>query len=115
MAPAGKPDAPSGTAQELSEYLGEVAQNELAVAIPDTIGAVNARGATVGGAQVHSIRLPSYVISGESIFGLPEERLSIRHDAGSSAQPYVGGTLLAAKEAPARIGLIRGLDTLLFS
>ena len=115
MASAGKPDAPSGTAQELSEYLGEVAQNELAVAIPDTIGAVNARGATVGGAQVHSIRLPSYVISVESIFGLPEERLSIRHDAGSSAQPYVGGTLLAAKEAPDRIGLIRGLDTLLFS
>ena len=115
MASAEKPDAPSGTAQELSEYLGEVAHNEYAVPISDTIGATNARGATVGGAQVHSLRLPSYVISVEAIFGLPEERLSIRHDAGSSAQPYVGGTLLAAKEAPERIGLIRGLDTLLFS
>tara|TARA_Y100000590_G_scaffold265949_1_gene298733 strand:+ start:649 stop:1452 length:804 start_codon:yes stop_codon:yes gene_type:complete len=115
MASAGKPDAPSGTAQELSEYLGEVAHNELTVAISDTIGSVNARGATVGGAQVHSLRLPSYVLSVESVFGLPEERLSIRHDAGSSAQPYVGGTLLAAKEAPERVGLIRGLDTLLFS
>lgn len=114
MASAGKPDAPSGTAQELSEYLGEVARNEYAVAVEDTLGAREARGATIGGAQVHSLRLPSYVISLEAIFGLPDERLTIRHDAGSGAEPYVGGTLLAAKAAPTKVGLTRGLDTLLF-
>ena len=37
-----------------------------------------------------------------------------RYDAGSGAEPYVGGTLLAAKAAPALEGLTRGLDTLLF-
>jgi 4-hydroxy-tetrahydrodipicolinate reductase len=37
----------------------------------------------------------------------------IRHDAGTSALPYVAGTLLAIREAPSRAGLIRGLDQLL--
>jgi 4-hydroxy-tetrahydrodipicolinate reductase len=39
--------------------------------------------------------------------------LTIRHDAGSSATPYVAGTLLAVRAAPRRAGLVRGLDTLL--
>lgn len=113
-ASAGKPDAPSGTTRELAEALGEVAQNKLAVAIADTHGARDARGATIGGTQVHSLRLPSYTISFETIFGLPDERLTIRHDSGSSAEPYVGGTLLAARRVMQVTGLVRGLDTLLF-
>ena len=47
------------------------------------------------------------------VIALPDERLSIRHDAGSSAAPYVAGTLLAARAAPSATGLVRGLDTLL--
>jgi 4-hydroxy-tetrahydrodipicolinate reductase len=54
------------------------------------------------------------VLSCEAIFGLPGERLTIRHDAGSSAEPYVGGTLLAARRVGTITGLVRGLDTLLF-
>jgi 4-hydroxy-tetrahydrodipicolinate reductase len=114
LAHAGKPDAPSGTARELAEYLGEVAVNRTSMPVADTIGEREARGATLGGAQVHSLRLPSYVLSVEAIFGLPSERLTIRHDAGSDAAPYVAGTLLAAREVVARRGLVRGLDTLLF-
>jgi 4-hydroxy-tetrahydrodipicolinate reductase len=114
MAHAGKLDAPSGTARELAEYLGDVARNELKVPVDDTLGARDARGATIGGTQVHSLRLPSYVIAVEAIFGLPDERLTIRHDAGSGAEPYVAGTLLAAKAALDTVGLVRGLDTLLF-
>ncbi|MDH3735330.1 MAG: 4-hydroxy-tetrahydrodipicolinate reductase [Gemmatimonadota bacterium] len=114
MAHAGKPDAPSGTARELADYLGDLAQNEPEVPVEETLGTPATRGATLGGAQVHSIRLPSYVISVEALFGLPGERLTIRHDAGSSAEPYVGGTLLAAKAATSTTGLVRGLDTLLF-
>ena len=37
----------------------------------------------------------------------------IRHDAGSSAAPYVAGTLLAARHVRDRAGLRRGLDQLL--
>jgi 4-hydroxy-tetrahydrodipicolinate reductase len=36
--------------------------------------------------------LPGFVISFETIFGLPDERLTIRHDSDSGAQPYVAGT-----------------------
>ena len=50
----------------------------------------------------------------EVIFALPDERLTIRHDAGSSAAPYVAGTLLAVRRVIGRVGLTRGLDTLLF-
>jgi 4-hydroxy-tetrahydrodipicolinate reductase len=39
----------------------------------------------------------------------------IRHDAGSSAQPYVAGTLLAVRAVMTTSGLVRGLDTLLLS
>ena len=69
--------------------------------------------ATIGGTQVHSLRLPSFTVSTEVVFGLPDERLSIRHDAGSSAAPYVAGTLLAARAAPTTVGVVRGLATLL--
>lgn len=109
-----KPDAPSGSARELAEFLGSVSRNEPEHPVADTVGEREARGVTIGGAQVHSLRLPSYVLSFEAIFGLPDERLSIRHDAGSSAEPYVNGTLLAAQRAVDVRGLVRGLDTLLF-
>ena len=112
-ASATKPDVPSGTARELAERLAEVRRPILARALEDTDGPREARGATVGGAQVHSVRLPSFVVSTEVVFGLPDERLSIRHDAGGTPAPYVAGTLLAARAAPGRVGLTRGLDTLL--
>jgi 4-hydroxy-tetrahydrodipicolinate reductase len=111
---AAKIDAPSGTTRELAEELATISQNHLGVALEQTHGAKEARGATIEGTQVHSIRLPSYVIAFETIFGLPEERLSIRHDAGSGAQPYVSGTLLAARKVLEVRGLVRGLDRLLF-
>jgi 4-hydroxy-tetrahydrodipicolinate reductase len=112
-ASAAKADAPSGTARELAERLGHVRPPQVARSVEDTAGAREARGATIGGTQVHSLRLPSFVVSTEVVFGLPDERLSIRHDAGSSPAPYVAGTLLAARVAPATSGLVRGLDTLL--
>ena len=114
-AKAGKVDAPSGTVMELAESLGEIAQSKLAVEIDNTIGPREVRGATIAGAQVHSVRLPGFIIAFETIFGLPDERLTIRHDAGSGAEPYVAGTLLAATKVMTVTGLVRGLDRLLFN
>ena len=113
-ASADKIDAPSGTTRELAEALATVAQNQLLVPLEQTHGPKEARGATINGTQVHSLRLPGYIIAFETIFGLPSERLSIRHDAGSSAEPYVAGTLLAARKVMEVHGLVRGLDQLLF-
>jgi 4-hydroxy-tetrahydrodipicolinate reductase len=113
-ASAAKVDAPSGTTRELAEELATIAQSKLEVSLEETHGPKEVRGATIGGTQVHSIRLPSYVIAFETIFGLPDERLTIRHDAGPGAQPYVGGTLLAVRKVLEVNGLVRGLDRLLF-
>jgi 4-hydroxy-tetrahydrodipicolinate reductase len=112
-ASAGKKDSPSGTARELAERLGAVNSPTLAVPVADTAGHPEARGATIAGTQVHSLRLPAFTVSTEVVFALPDERLVIRHDAGDSAAPYVAGTLLAVRAAPQRVGLVRGLDTLL--
>ena len=99
-ASASKPDVPSGTARELAERLGEVRQPALGHPIEELHGPQEARGAKVAGTQVHSVRLPSFVVSTEVVFGLPDERLTIRHDAGGTPEPYVAGTLLAARRAP---------------
>ncbi|HEY7618380.1 MAG TPA: 4-hydroxy-tetrahydrodipicolinate reductase [Solirubrobacteraceae bacterium] len=112
-ASANKPDVPSGTARELAERLGEIRRPELGHPIEDLHGPQEARGATVAGAQIHSVRLPSFVVSTEVVFGLPDERLTIRHDAGLTPDPYVAGTLIAVRAVPGLVGLTRGLDTLL--
>jgi 4-hydroxy-tetrahydrodipicolinate reductase len=114
-ASAGKPDAPSGTARELAERLAAVSAHEYAVPVADTAGAVEARGAGIAGTQVHSLRLPSFVVSTEVVFAQDGERLSIRHDAGESPTPYVAGTLLAVRAVARQSGLVRGLDTLLLA
>jgi 4-hydroxy-tetrahydrodipicolinate reductase len=114
-ASAAKIDAPSGTTRELAEELASISQSKLGVSLENIHGPKEARGATIEGTQVHSIRLPGYVIAFETIFGLPDERLSIRHDAGSGAEPYVSGTLLAARKVLEVSGLVRGLDRLLFN
>lgn len=111
---AEKIDAPSGTTRELAEELSLVAQNKMAMPIEKTAGIKEARGAQIKNTPVHSVRLPGFVLSFETLFGLPDERLTIRHDAGSSARPYVDGTLLAVRKVHEIKGLVRGLDNLLF-
>lgn len=112
-ASAAKPDAPSGTARELAERLGEVSLHSLAVPVADVAGHPEARGATIAGTQVHSVRLPSFVVSTEVVFAQEDERLVIRHDAGGTSAPYVAGTLMAVRAVPDLVGVVRGLDTLL--
>ncbi len=112
-ASAHKPDAPSGTAQELAERLEAVRPPALAHPLEETHGAREARGATLAGTQVHSLRLPSFTVSTEIVFAAEGERLSIRHDAGESPAPYVAGTLMAIRAVHGRVGLTRGLDQLL--
>ena len=108
-----KQDAPSGTARELAFSLSEVKRPEATHPVEETIGARESRGATLNGVQVHSVRLPGHVIGVEAVFGAQDERLSIRHDAGSGAGPYIQGTLLAIRKVRGRVGLVRGLDKIL--
>ncbi len=109
-----KADVPSGTSRELAERLARERTPIITRSLDEIDGPREARGALVDGVPVHSVRLPSFSVSTEIIFALPDERLTIRHDAGSTAAPYVAGTLLAVRRVIGRVGLIRGLDTLLF-
>ena len=108
-----KVDAPSGTARELAYRLSAIRPSELTVPLEQTQGVVETRGARLTGSQVHSIRLPGYTISAEIIFGMPDQKLTIRHDSGTSAQPYVDGAMLAIRKVNTFVGLRRGLDTVL--
>ncbi len=110
---AGKPDAPSGTARELAHRLSRVGTPELAVSVADTQGQPESRGATLNGTQVHSVRLPGYVISVEVLFGVLDERVTFRYDAGSSPDAYVDGALLAIRRVGTVTGLRRGLDSVM--
>lgn len=109
-----KPDSPSGTARELAERLSAVRTPAASVPLDQMLGKKESRGAEFDGTRVHSLRLPSFSVSTEAIFGAEDERLSIRHDAGASAAPYIAGTLLATRAVVGRRGLTRGLDQLLF-
>ncbi|HKZ18924.1 MAG TPA: dihydrodipicolinate reductase C-terminal domain-containing protein [Acidimicrobiia bacterium] len=109
-----KPDSPSGTARELAERLSAVRTPATGVPLDQMLGKKESRGAEFDGTRVHSLRLPSFSVSTEAIFGAEDERLSIRHDAGASAAPYIAGTLLATRAVVGRRGLTRGLDQLLF-
>ena len=108
-----KKDAPSGTVRELAHRLSQIRPSELTVPLEETQGVKETRGARMNGSQVHSLRLPSYTISAEIIFGMTDQRLTIRHDSGTSAEPYVDGSLLAIRKVSTFTGLRRGLDSVL--
>jgi len=108
-----KVDAPSGTARELAARLSKVRHPEPTIPVDRIVGPREARGATLSGIQVHSVRLPGYVIGAEVVFGMPDQRLTIRHDSGNSARPYVDGALLAIRNVATLVGVHRGLDTVL--
>jgi len=108
-----KPDAPSGTARELAYRLGRVKTPGLGVPLEQVRGPRAARGATLSGVQIHSVRLPGYVIGVEAIFGASGQRLHIAHHAGQSAEPYVDGTLLAIRKVHTLVGVHRGLDAVM--
>lgn len=112
---ADKEDVPSGTARELAEKLGDVQKPERGRPLERLFGPKEARGADINGVQVHSIRMSGFTLRCEAAFGMAGERLTIAHEAGQSAAPYVTGTLLAARAAIGAKGLVRGLDELLFA
>ncbi len=112
-ASAGKKDAPSGTARELAYRLSQIQSPQSIVPIDKTQGPIESRGVTLNGVQVHSVRLPGHIISAEVLFGDLDQRLSIRYDAGSSADVYVEGALLAIRKVGSFTGLKRGLDSVM--
>ena len=112
-ASAMKVDAPSGTARELAFRLSQIKKPETPLSVHQTVGLKESRGASLDGTQVHSVRLPSFTVALEVVLGGHDERLTVRYDAGSSATPYLQGTLLAIRKVSTVVGLVRGLGHLM--
>ncbi len=108
-----KRDAPSGTALQLANRLSKVRESQLDVPLDQVQGPKESRGIRLQGSQVHSVRLPGYVISVDAIFGMPDQKLILRYESGTSAEPYVNGALLAIRNVGRLVGLHRGLDSVM--
>jgi 4-hydroxy-tetrahydrodipicolinate reductase len=102
-------------AEEASKYLprAEIVElhNEAKRDAPS--GTAKATAERLGGASIHSVRLPGLVAHQEVLFGGDGQLLTIRHDA-YSREAYVPGVVLALERLPSLPpGLTVGLEALL--
>ena len=108
-----KVDAPSGTALRTAELIAEARGSAGIVGSPDvTAGDRTARGLSVSGVPVHSVRLRGLVAHQEVLMGSTGEALSIRHDSLDRTS-FMPGVLLAVRAIAKRPGLTIGIDPLL--
>jgi 4-hydroxy-tetrahydrodipicolinate reductase len=111
----GKADAPSGTARKTAELIaGARKEAGLDPSGPDATSTAldGARGASVDGVPVHSIRLAGLVAHQEVLFGTAGETLTIRHDS-LDRESFMPGVLLAVRAVLDRPGLTLGIEDLL--
>jgi 4-hydroxy-tetrahydrodipicolinate reductase len=112
---AGKADAPSGTALRTAGLIADARQQAGLGVPPDATASElpGARGATVDGIHVHSVRVAGLVAHQEVLLGGHGETLTIRHDSLDRAS-FMPGVLLAARTiGTLPPGLTVGLDALL--
>jgi len=107
-----KLDSPSGTSIKTAELIAaertrQPIRNELAVE-----KRAGARGAQVGGINIHSVRLPGFIAHQEVIFGGVGQSLTIRHDS-YDRKGFMPGVVMTVKKIAETQGLIYGLEKLL--
>ena len=109
-----KVDAPSGTAVHTAEVIAAARRDAGVADAPDATerSLDGARGASVDGIPVHSVRLRGAVAHEEVVFGNAGEILTVRHDSLDRAG-FMPGVLLAVREVTRRPGLTVGLEPLL--
>jgi 4-hydroxy-tetrahydrodipicolinate reductase len=109
-----KVDAPSGTAVRTAELIAAAREAAGCDPIPDATEDEldGARGASVGGVRVHSVRSSGLVAHQEVLFGGVGETLTIRHDSHERVS-FMPGVLLAVRAVRSRPGLTVGLSALL--
>jgi 4-hydroxy-tetrahydrodipicolinate reductase len=112
---AAKVDAPSGTATRTASLIAEArAGAELGPPPDATVSEVaGARGATLDGVRVHSVRLAGLLAHQEVLLGGHGEVLTIRHDSMDRSS-FMPGVLLAVRGVGSLPpGLTVGLDGML--
>lgn len=110
----GKRDAPSGTALRTAHLVAEARRKAGRPGSPDATEAddLGARGGTVEGVSVHSLRVRGAVAHQQVVLGNPGETLTIRHDMLDRAAT-MPGLLACVRAAPTVSGLLVGLDEVL--
>lgn len=101
-----KVDSPSGTAVRTAELIRAARGSEVEAPFSEQ----PARGQTVAGIPVHSLRRPGVIARQESFFSGPGETLSIVHDTVDPAAAYAPGIRLALSRVGALRGVTVGLD-----
>ncbi len=106
-----KVDAPSGTAARTAELMCAARKEAGLGAMPDatTTALDGARGASVAGIPVHSVRARGLVAHQEVLFGGLGETLTIRHDSIDRAG-FMPGVILGVRKIVTTPGLTHGLD-----
>lgn len=109
-----KADAPSGTARRTAEMVAAARAAAGAGPMPDatTTSLEGARGASVDGVPVHSVRVRGLVAHQEVLLGGTGELLTLRHDSLDRSS-FMPGVLLAVRQVASRPGLTVGLEHLL--
>ncbi|MGH3097424.1 MAG: 4-hydroxy-tetrahydrodipicolinate reductase [Streptosporangiales bacterium] len=110
----GKADAPSGTARRTAELVAARRRDAGADPAPDATRdqLAGARGATVDGVPVHSVRMAGLVAHQEVLLGGHGETLTIRHDSLDRAS-FMPGVLLGVRRVRETPGLTVGLEAFL--
>ncbi|HVF11287.1 MAG TPA: 4-hydroxy-tetrahydrodipicolinate reductase [Abditibacteriaceae bacterium] len=111
-----KLDAPSGTAFKTAQMMRAARRSDFqrigGDEASDGSSAPHSRGGQIGGAAIHSVRLPGYLAHQEVIFGMAGQTLSLRHDT-ITRECYMPGVLLAIKAVRGLQGLTYGLENIL--
>ena len=102
-------------AEEAARYLprAEIVELHAETKKDAPSGTARATAERVGGAEIHSVRLPGLVAHQEVLLGGEGQLLTIRHDA-FSREAYVPGVLLALERLPTLPpGVTVGLEAIL--
>jgi 4-hydroxy-tetrahydrodipicolinate reductase len=103
-----KVDAPSGTATHTAQLIAQARSGLPAGPDATSHQVAGARGASIDGVHVHSLRVRGLVAHQEVILGGVGETLTIRHDSLDRAS-FMPGVLLGVREVGHHPGLTVGL------
>ncbi|MFN5593077.1 MAG: 4-hydroxy-tetrahydrodipicolinate reductase [Aphanizomenon sp.] len=108
-----KADAPSGTAIQTAQLLGELGKTFNTAIVEETEKIAGARGSLADeGIRIHSIRLPGLIAHQEVIFGAAGQIYTLRHETSDRAG-YMPGVLLAIRKVNQLKSLVYGLEKIL--
>lgn len=106
-----KADAPSGTAARTAQLIAAARAEAGCAPQPDATATAldGARGASVDGVPVHSVRLRGLLAHQEVLLGGEGETLTLRHDSLHHSS-FMPGILLGARRVVSTPGLTFGLE-----